>query len=255
MVKVIVTPLLFDNYAYLLVWDSEAAVVDPGEAFPILKILEDRGLKLTTILNTHYHNDHVGGNEELKQQTGCQVIGPDDTRVPGLDRAVGDGDSVTFGSSTVEVIATPGHTRSDVCYYMRPCVDDEHGAVWTGDTLFIGGCGRLYEGSPEHMWQSLLKLAALPPDTLVYPGHEYVIENFEFALTVDPENQTVRQRLSDIREIRKAGRPTVPSTIGEERLTNPFLRAASPEMGVAIGMPHASAVEVFTELRRRKNAF
>lgn len=255
MVTVIVTPLLFDNYAYLLVWDSEAAVVDPGEAFPILKILEDRGLKLTTILNTHYHSDHVGGNEELKQQTGCQVIGPDDTRVPGLDRAVGNGDSMTFGSSTVEVIATPGHTRSDVCYYMRPCLDDKHGAVWTGDTLFIGGCGRLYEGSPELMWESLLKLATLPPDTLVYPGHEYVIENFEFALTIEPENQTVRERLSDIREIRKAGRPTVPSTIREERLTNPFLRAAGPEMGVAIGMPHASAVEVFTELRKRKNEF
>jgi len=255
MVTVTVTPLLFDNYAYLLVWDSEAAVVDPGEAFPILKILEDRGLKLTTILNTHYHSDHVGGNEELKQQTGCQVIGPDDTRVPGLDRAVGNGDSMTFGSSTVEVIATPGHTRSDVCYYMRPCLDDKHGAVWTGDTLFIGGCGRLYEGSPELMWESLLKLATLPPDTLVYPGHEYVLENFEFALTIEPENQTVRERLSDIREIRKAGRPTVPSTIREERLTNPFLRAAGPEMGVAIGMPHASAVEVFTELRKRKNEF
>ena len=255
MVTVIVTPLLFDNYAYLLVYGSEAAVVDPGEAFPILKILEDRGLKLTTILNTHHHSDHVGGNEELKQETGCQVIGPDDTRVPGLDRAVGDGDSMTFGSSTVEVIATPGHTRSDVCYYMRPCPDYKHGAVWTGDTLFIGGCGRLYEGSPELMWESLLKLAALPTDTLVYPGHEYVIENFEFALTIEPENQTVRQRLSDIREIRKAGRPTVPSTIGEERLTNPFLRAASPEMGVAIGMLHASAVEVFTELRKRKNEF
>jgi hydroxyacylglutathione hydrolase len=255
MVKVIVTPLLFDNYAYLLVWDSEAAVVDPGEAFPVLKILEDRGLKLTTILNTHYHHDHVGGNEELKQQTGCQVIGPDDTRVPGLDRAVGDGDSMTFGSSTLEVIATPGHTTSDVCYYIRPCLGDKQGAVWTGDTLFIGGCGRLYEGSPGLMWESLLKLATLPPDTLIYPGHEYVIENFEFALTIESENQTVRQRLSDIRERRKAGRPTVPSTIREERLTNPFLRAASPEMGRAIGMLNASAVEVFTELRKRKNEF
>ena len=255
MVTVIVVPLLFDNYAYLLVWDSEAAVVDPGEAFPILKILEDRGLKLTTILNTHYHSDHVGGNEELKQQTGCQVIGPGDTRVPGLDRAVAHGDIVTIGSATAEVIATPGHTRSDVCYYMPCSPDNKPGAVWTGDALFIGGCGRLYEGSPELMWESLSKLAALPPDTLVYCGHEYVIENLEFALTIEPENQTVRQRLSDIREIRKAGRPTVPSTIREERLTNPFLRAAGPEMGVAIGMPHASAVEVFTELRKRKNEF
>ena len=255
MVTVIVVPLLFDNYAYLLVWDSEAAVVDPGEALPVLRILEDRGLKLTTILNTHYHSDHVGGNEELKQQTGCQVIGPDDARVPGLDRAVGDGDSIRFGSSSVEVVATPGHTRSDVCYYMRPCLDDKYGAVWTGDTLFIGGCGRLYEGSPELMWESLLKLAALPPDTLVYPGHEYVIENFEFALTVEPDNQTVRRRLWDIRQTRKAGRPTVPSTIGKELLTNSFLRAVNPEMGATIGMPNASAVEVFAELRERKNEF
>ena len=138
---------------------------------------------------------------------------------------------------------------------MPPCLDDKPGAVWTGDTLFIGGCGRLYEGNPELMWESLLKLAALPPDTLVYCGHEYVIENFEFALTVEPDNQTVRRRLSDIRERRKAGRPTVPSTIGEERLTNPFLRAVDPEMGAAIGMPNSSAVEVFTELRKRKNAF
>ena len=254
MVTVTVIPVLFDNYAYLLVDGSEAAVVDPGEAFPVLQIIKGSGLNLTTILNTHYHGDHAGGNEELKQETGCQVIGPDDTRVPGLDRAVTDGDTVTFGSATMEVIATPGHTRSDVCYYMPSCLDDKPGAVWTGDTLFIGGCGRLYEGSPELMWESLLKLAALPPDTLVYCGHEYIIENFEFALTVEPDNQIVRRRLSDIRERRKAGRPTVPSTIREERLTNPFLRGVNPEMGAAIGMPHANAVEVFTELRKRKNA-
>lgn len=255
MITVTVIPVLFDNYTYLLDYGPGAAVIDPGEAFPILRSLKDRGLKLTTILNTHYHIDHVSGNEELKHETGCQVIGPDDTRVPGLDRAVADGDNITFGSSTVEVIATPGHTRSDVCYYMPPSPDDRPGTVWTGDTLFIGGCGRLYEGIPELMWESLLKLAALPPDTLVYCGHEYVIENFEFTLTVEPDNQTVRRRLSDIRERRKAGRPTVPSTIGEERLTNPFLRAVNPEMGAAIGMPNASAVEVFTELRKRKNAF
>jgi hydroxyacylglutathione hydrolase len=255
MVTVTITPVLFDNYAYLLVDGSEAAVIDPGEAFPVLQILEDRGLKLTTVLNTHYHSDHVGGNEELKQKTNCQVIGPDETRVPVLDRAVTHGDIITFGSSTLEVIATPGHTSSDVCYYMPPSADDKPGAVWTGDTLFIGGCGRLYEGSPELMWESLSKLAALPPDTLVYCGHEYVIENLEFALTIEPENQTVKLRLSDMRETRKAGRPTVPSTIGEERLTNPFLRAIDPEMGAAIGMPNASAVELFTDLRKRKNGF
>ncbi len=255
MVTVTTIPVLFDNYAYLLVDGSQAAVVDPGEALPVLQILQDRALKLTTILNTHFHSDHVGGNEELKQETGCQVIGPDDTRVPGLDRAVADGDIITIGSTTVEVIATPGHTRSDVCYYMPPSPDNKPGAVWTGDTLFIGGCGRLYEGSPELMWESLSKLAALPPDTLVYCGHEYVIENFEFALTVEPDNQTVRRRLSDIKQKRRTGRPTVPSTIREELLTNPFLRAVNPEMGAAIGMPNASAVEVFAELRKRKNAF
>jgi hydroxyacylglutathione hydrolase len=255
MVTVTVIRVLLDNYAYLVVDGSEAAVVDPGEALPILQILQDRALKLTTILNTHYHSDHVAGNEELKQEAKCQVIGPDDTRIPGLDQAVAHGDIITIGSSIVEVIATPGHTRSDVCYYMPPSPDDKPGAVWTGDTLFIGGCGRLYEGSPELMWESLSKLAALPPDTLVYCGHEYVIENLEFALTVEPGNQTVRRRLSDMRKPRKADKPAVPSTIGEELLTNPFLRAVNPEMGAAIGMPNASAVEVFAEIRKRKNAF
>ena len=255
METVTIIRVLLDNYAYLLVDGSEAVVVDPGEALPILQDLENRALKLTTILNTHYHGDHVGGNQELKRETSCRVIGPDDTRIPGLDRAVAHGDIITIGSATVEVIATPGHTRSDVCYYMPPYPDHKPGAVWTGDTLFIGGCGRLYEGSPELMWESLSKLAALPPDTLVYCGHEYVIENLEFALTVEPDNQTVRRTLSDIKQTRRAGRPTVPSTIREELLTNPFLRAVNPEMGAAIGMTNASAVEVFAELRKRKNAF
>jgi len=255
MVIVTVIPVLSDNYTYLLVEGSEAAVVDPGEALPVLQILKESGLDLTTIFTTHYHGDHAGGNEELKRETGCRVIGPDDTRVPGLDRAVAHGDIVTFGSATMEVMATPGHTSSDVCFYMQPSPDDKPGAVWTGDTLFIGGCGRLYEGSPELMWESLSKLAALPPDTLVYCGHEYVIENFEFALTVEPDNPIVRRRLSDMRETRRAGRPTVPSTIREERSTNPFLRAVAPEMGAAIGMPDASAIEVFAELRKRKNVF
>ncbi len=155
----------------------------------------------------------------------------------------------------MQVIATPGHTRTSVCYYMLPTNDNKNSIVWTGDTLFVGGCGRIIECDAEVMWNSLNKLASLPEQTLVYCGHDYTVENYEFALTIEPENEAVKQCLKRTKQAQKEARPTAPSTILQERLTNPFLRADAPELKNALHMPKASPVEVLSELRRRKDVF
>jgi hydroxyacylglutathione hydrolase len=245
-----------DNFIYVCRYDrSSAFVVDPSDSSPVLRTINELGLSVTAVVVTHHHWDHVAGIRELKERTGCRVIGGDKQRIPGIDSAAGDGDVLTIGSARIQVIATPGHTRTSLCYYMHPSNDSKGGAVWTGDTLFIGGCGRLLECSPQSMFDSLQKLASLPDQTLVYCGHDYTLENYEFALTVEPDNQAVSRRLQEVRQAVKAGRQTVPSTILEERITNPFLRAGTPELKTALSMPQAGAVEVFAELRRRKDVF
>jgi hydroxyacylglutathione hydrolase len=245
-----------DNFIYVCKYDrSSAFVVDPSDSYPVLRTISELGLSLTTALVTHHHWDHIAGIRELKNRTGCRVIGGDTQRIPGIDSVVDDGDVLTMGNARIQVIATPGHTRTSVCYYMHPSDDCEGGALWTGDTLFIGGCGRLLECGPQAMFDSLQKLTSLPDQTLVYCGHDYTLENYEFALTVEPDNQAVERRLEPVRQAVKAGRQAVPSTISEERTTNPFLRAGTPELKTALGMPQVSAVEVFAELRRRKDVF
>ncbi|MHC4664559.1 MAG: hydroxyacylglutathione hydrolase [Planctomycetota bacterium] len=245
-----------DNFIYVCGYDrSSAFVVDPSDSSPVLRTISERSLSLTTVLVTHDHWDHVAGIRGLKERTGCRVIGGDKQRVPAIDSVVGGGEVLSVGDVEIQVIATPGHTRTSLCYYMQPSNDSKSGAVWTGDTLFIGGCGRLLECGPQSMFDSLLKLASLPDQTLVYCGHDYTLENYEFALTVEPDNQAVNRRLQEVRQAVKAGRQTVPSTISEERITNPFLRAGTPELKTALSMPQAEAVEVFAELRRRKDVF
>ncbi|MEA3226728.1 MAG: hydroxyacylglutathione hydrolase C-terminal domain-containing protein, partial [Planctomycetota bacterium] len=175
----------------------------------------------------------------------------DKRRTPGIDQLVEDGQILSVGDAKVQVIATPGHTSTSVCYYVPPSGDNKSGVLWSGDTLFVGGCGRLFERDAQSMWKSLQRLASLPDDTIIYCGHDYTLENYEFALSIEPDNQLIEQRLH---YIRRTGQ-SVPSTMLQERTTNVFLRAGTPELKAALNMPQAKDFEAFAELRRRKDIF
>ena len=245
-------PCLSDNYAYL-VHDEAAgltAVVDPSEAPPVERALARRGWKLTHVLNTHHHFDHTGGNIPLKETFGAEIVGPgkDRGRFAGLDTGVDESSGWRFGSRAVRVMEIPAHTSSHIAFIMD-------GAAFTGDTLFAMGCGRLFEGAPETMWASLSKLMTLPDETQVYCGHEYTQSNGRFALTLEPGNAALAQRMKGVDAARARGEATIPSTIGLEKQTNPFLRPNSAEIRKTLGMENASDVEVFAETRRRKDNF
>lgn len=245
---------LRDNYAWLVFDrdDSVCAVVDPSEAAPVKRALAAHGLKLTHILNTHHHPDHVGGNLELQSEFGATIAGPgkDSARIPGINSGVVEGDFYSVGSHTAQILETPAHTRGHIAFWF-----ERDRAVFAGDTLFAMGCGRLFEGDPPTMWHSLSKLAALPEDTRVYCGHEYTEANGRFALSIEPGNRDLHQRMTEVRAIRAAGQPTLPSFIGIEKRTNPFLRSGSQEIRKSLGLEKASDVEVFAETRRRKDVF
>jgi len=247
-------PAFSDNYVYLFKDPASEAVgiVDPGEAEPVLAALDRLGWRPTHIFNTHHHADHIGGNGVLKQRFGCTIVGPaaDRHRIPDLDVAVGEEDTYRFGSQEVRVFETPGHTSGHISLWFS-----EASALFSGDTLFALGCGRLFEGTPAQMWNSLLKLRALPADTRIYCGHEYTLSNARFAVTVDPDNPALKERAADIVILRDAGKPTIPTTLGVERATNPFLRADDPGVAAAVGLAGADPVEVFAEIRRRKDRF
>jgi len=246
-------PLLTDNYAYLLTEPETGltAVVDPGEAAPVLAALEQRGRRLDWVVLTHYHADHIGGLAEIKQRTGCKAVGPrgEFSRIPSLDLTVAEGESFALGHAVAEVFETPGHTTGHVVYFFP-----DNPALFSGDTLFVMGCGRLFEEGPAEMWTSLSKLMTLPPETKVYCGHEYTLANVRFALSVDPDNPELVARARQIEQARERGQPTVPSTIGEELATNPFLRADSADIRRQLGMEKEPAAAVFAEVRRRKDA-
>lgn len=247
-------PCLRDNYAYLL-RDSEdgvCAVVDPSEAAPVRAALQAHGWRLTHILNTHHHPDHTGGNAALKLESGATVIGPekDRARIPALDEGVVEGSSLILGSHRARVLEIPAHTRAHIAF-----VFDDDKAVFTGDTLFAMGCGRLFEGTPEMMWRSLSKLMELDDSMRVYCGHEYTLNNGRFASSLEPGNTELRARMRDVEELRATDAPTIPSTIGLEKRTNPFLRPHSAEIRQTLNMPHAGDVEVFAEMRARKDVF
>lgn len=255
MEPVITIPALGDNYIYLYHYDqNNAFVVDPSDAGAVFDTLEKYSLNLTHALATHHHFDHVDGIKELKRRTSCDIIGSDKNRISLIDHVVKDRVVIEVSGKRIQVIATPGHTLGSVCYYVQPS-KNQRGILFTGDTLFIGGCGRPIECDASTMWDSLQKIALLPDDTLVYPGHDYTEENYEFALTIEPNNKVVKQYLQAVKDWQKLGKPTVPSNIGQERATNVFLRADDPEIKVALDMPKATAAEVFTELRKRKNIF
>lgn len=253
---VVTIPALGDNFIYLYRYDkNNAFAVDPCDSSAVLNSLNEHNLNLTTILITHHHWDHTGGISDLKKKTGCEVIGADKRRTPAIDRVVDDKQVLTIGNIEIQVIATPGHTNTSVCYYIPESSENEHKILWTGDTLFTGGCGRLMECNARTMFDSLLKLASLPDDTLVYCGHDYTLENYEFALTIEPDNKAVKQRQQEIKQTIRASKFTVPSTILQEKTTNIFLRSDTNEIKTALKMPGAGAVDVFAELRRRKDVF
>jgi hydroxyacylglutathione hydrolase len=256
MGRVIIIPAFSDNYIYLYQYDQDKAfAVDPADSSAVLTALTENGLSLTMILSTHSHYDHVGGNLELKKATGCEVIGADSRQIPGIDRVVRDSDIISAGPCQIQIIATPGHTDKDLCYYLPASADNPHGAVFTGDTLFIAGCGRRFGTDAFTMSNSLNKLAALPPDTRVYCGHDYTIEDYEFALTVEPTNDAAKQLLQKAKQASAQGAPTIPSTIEQEKLTNPFLRTDSLEIRQNLNMLKSPPHEVFAQLRRRKDTF
>ncbi|MFQ0813625.1 hydroxyacylglutathione hydrolase [Brucella anthropi] len=243
-----------DNYG-VLIHDPQSALtasIDAPDAAAIEAALKRRGWTLDFIFTTHHHLDHVEGNEALKAKFGVSIIGPEaeKAKIPGIDRTVKDGDEFTFGLFRVKTIATPGHTAGEVSYYLPDAK-----AVFTGDTLFALGCGRLFEGTPLTMFQSLQKLVALPGDTAVYCGHEYTESNARFALTIDPANSALKERATGIARLRAADRMTLPSSIALEMATNPFLRWHDAGIRNRLGLQDAPDEAVFAEIRKRKDMF
>jgi hydroxyacylglutathione hydrolase len=233
-------PILKDNYAWLLRESSTGAtaIVDPADAQPIIEAIEKAGGRLDLILLTHHHADHIAGVDEVRARFRCPVVGAvaDQHRLPRLDEAVKEGDTVRFGDATAEVIETPGHTRGQINFFFP-----DGGVLLSGDTLFSLGCGRLIEGSAAEMFDSLGKLAALPGDTLVCCGHEYTEANGRFALAVDPDNAALHDFIGKVEQLRAAGQPSVPSVLADELKVNPFLLAPD--------------VASFAEVRAKKDRF
>jgi hydroxyacylglutathione hydrolase len=245
-------PCLADNYA-VLIHDAEAGVtasIDAPDADAILAKLEEKGWQLTHLLCTHHHNDHTGGNLRLKEETGCTVIGPaaEAERIPGIDRAVAEGDTINFGNFEVRVIDTPGHTAGHIAYWIPDAK-----VAFVGDTLFALGAGRIFEGTAEIMWGSLQKLMQLPPDTEIYCGHEYTQANARFALTLEPDNLALINRAKEVDRLREKNLPTLPTRIDRELETNPFLRPHITAIRAKVGMLYAPDWHVFAAVRERKN--
>ena len=245
-------PCLDDNYG-VLIHDAASnltASIDAPEAAAVKQALAETDWSLTHILVTHHHFDHTGGNEELKAETGCTITGPraEAEKVPGIDVQLGDGDTYAFGAFTANVLDVGGHTTGHIAYHFPDAK-----VAFVGDTMFALGCGRVFEGTPEMMWRALDKLRALPADTVVYCGHEYTLSNADFAITIEPENAALQARCEEIKELRSRGEPTLPTTIGRELETNPFLRVDSPAIRSRLGLEDAEDWQVFAEIRRRKD--
>merc|ERR1719429_186399 len=253
--RVKILPALSDNYMYLLVDEEskEAAVVDPVEPETVLRSVEEEGVRLTTVLTTHHHWDHAGGNKEIVSKVpGLRVIAGDE-RIDGVTRLIKHGDQVRVGGINISCLFTPCHTTGHICYFITHNNDK---FVFTGDTLFLGGCGRFFEGTAEQMTQAMINiLAPLPPDTKVFCGHEYSLQNLGFAEHVEPDNQHIKDKISWCEEMRNASppQPTVPSTIAEELLINPFMRVDQSPVQSHAGQ--TDPVETMRALRAEKDNF
>jgi hydroxyacylglutathione hydrolase len=254
--NIIQIPLLRDNYGYLIVCQqtNTAAILDPSEPEPVLRRVEQEKVALTAILNTHHHRDHTGGNEGLLSKHKLKVYGykSDLGRIPGLTHGVDEGDEIQVGELRGKVLFIPGHTTGHVAYLFS-------NSLFCGDTLFTAGCGRLFEGTPEQMHASLKKLMELPDDTKVYCGHEYTENNLRFAMTLEPKNQRLVSRFEKVKGLRSRGVPTVPSTMEEEKQTNPFLRWDSKEIQAHLKAEtpdlRLDPVSIFARVRKLKDAF
>jgi hydroxyacylglutathione hydrolase len=245
-------PCLGDNYG-VLIRDGDrdvTAAIDAPDAKAVAAALKEKGWRLTHILTTHHHGDHTAGNLPLKAETGCIIIGPraEAAKIPGLDKSVGQGDTFSFGAHEVRVFDTPGHTAGHISYWLPG-----DGVAFVGDTLFAIGCGRVIEGNAQMMWQSLQKLMALPKETVVYCGHEYTQANAKFALTIEPENAALQTRAKEVDQLRAAGKPTLPTNIGIELETNPFLRPHVAAIQQRLGLAGKPEWQIFGEIRERKN--
>ena len=243
---------LADNYGYLAhdPLSGETAAIDTPDPDRIMAALDEKGWRLTYIFNTHHHFDHTGGNLALKEKTGCRIFGPaqEADKIPGIDVKLAEGAHVKIGSQEAAILDVPGHTLGHIVYYFAAA-----GIAFVGDTLFALGCGRLFEGTPVQMWGSLQKLMRLPDETLIYCGHEYTQANARFALSVEPDNDALIRRAQDISALRAKNMPTVPTKIGLEKATNPFLRPMSAGLQKTLGMVDAQEVDVFAETRKRKD--
>jgi len=227
MVEIVPVPVLRDNYVWLMhdPDSGETVAVDPSVADPVLEAAAARGWTITQVWNTHWHPDHTGGNDAIRAATGCTITGPAEAeKVSKMDRIVAGGDRARIGALEAELIDIPAHTAGHVCFHLPAA-----GVAFTGDTLFAMGCGRLFEGDAAQMHANMQRLAALPPETLIYCGHEYTLANGEFALSVEPDNEALVRRVAEVREQRARGEVTLPTNVALERATNPFMRAASVE--------------------------
>jgi hydroxyacylglutathione hydrolase len=254
MLEICQLSVLNDNYIYLL-HDSNVdvtAVVDPAIASPVLNMLTERGWQLDYIFNTHHHSDHIGANLELKKNTGCTIVGAekDKHRIPGIDRMVVEGDQFFVGQHQATVLEVPGHTSAHIAYWFK---DDA--LLFCGDTLFSQGCGRLFEGTPEQMWQSLQKIRRLPEQTQIYCAHEYTETNARFALQLEPNNALLKQTLNTIVQKRRQGISTIPCGLAVECQINPFLRVDKPAFKNEIGMEESDPVSVFATIRHQKDNY
>lgn len=251
-------PVLFDNYVFILhdPVSRTAAVVDPAIAPPISEFLTQQQAQLVAIFNTHHHSDHVGGNPALRRQFPdvCIYGGEHDRgRIPGQQIYLQEGDRVTFAGRDAQVFFVPGHTRAHIAYYFAPVTAAEPGDLFCGDTLFAGGCGRLFEGTPAQMVNSLTKLRQLPETTRIWCAHEYTLKNLQFALTVEPDNLALKERFHTTQIARQYNEPTVPTVLAVEKQTNPFLRW---DVGaIQATVQGKDAIETFAQLRRRKDRF
>jgi len=246
-------PILNDNYTLLLTIGNSTVVIDPGEAAPVLAALKKNNLSLDAVLSTHMHPDHCGGNLQLKKETGCRVYGGD-KRISGIDQLIDDSNQIKALGFPIRVFRTPGHTLGDCSYYFKG-ENFPSGMLFTGDALFAGGCGRIFEGTAEMLYRSLRQFAVLPGSTQLYCAHEYTLDNYRFALSLQPENNPLHKHVTHIEKRRAAKQPTLPVTLEEERLYNPFLRTDDPELKKALNMAGAEPQDVFAEIRMRKDNF
>lgn len=254
MIEIIQIPILSDNYTYLL-YDPrslDSIVIDPGTGESVLEYLTRHHLHLSKIINTHHHHDHIGGNSLLQTHTRCDILCSeyDADRIPGGQGLLKEGFQLTLGESTFEVLEVPGHTHGHIALW-----NQEEALLFSGDTLFPLGCGRVFEGTPNRLYHTLQRLASLPPSTLIYGAHEYTLRNIPFALAMEPDNRLLQQRVMEARLLRKQDKPTVPSTLKLELETNPFLRTSSLTIRKTLSLEQASDEEVFCALRTLRNRF